>query len=107
MTPSKGQPTSRCIHRDCGAAPYPMRTPAWRAHRDASHKRSSTGLFVDLCEVPEFTLHCAPSFAPQRDERKRITILVRYGALAPVAGDFGYAEPHGEEVLVLFAGLAR
>ena len=76
----QGQLASRFTHRDCGAILHPMRTPAWRAHRDAPHMRGSTGISVDLCEVPEFTLHCAPSFALQRDERKRITILVRYGA---------------------------
>ena len=55
----QGQPASRCTHRDRRAALHLMRTPAWRAHRDAPHMRSSTGIFVDLCEVPEFTLHCA------------------------------------------------
>ncbi len=60
-----------------------MRTPAWRAHRDAPHMRSATGIFVDLCEVPDFTLHCAPSFAPQRDAQERITILARLRGLGP------------------------
>lgn len=80
----QGQPASRCTHRDRGAALHPMRTPAWGAHRDAPLHAQFDGNFCRPLRSARFHSALCSSFAPHRDERKRITIPAHYAAWAPV-----------------------